>query len=297
MAGDPNKISRYAEFMKKSGHGKARKTAPWQDRLHRIIFEAETPSGKFFDVCLLWAILLSILAVVLESVSDIQDQYGERLLQIEWFFTIIFSLEYLARIICVRRPMRYIFSFFGLVDLLAILPTYLSFFITGGQSLLVIRAVRLLRIFRIFKLGRFVREAKVLMTALNRSMPKITVFLFSVLTLALIMGSIMHLVETDESGFTSIPQSMYWAIVTMTTVGYGDIVPITTLGKGFAILLMIMGYAIIAVPTGIVSVEIAQATRAQFNTINCRDCGKEGHDPDANFCQHCGGKLRDSRML
>jgi len=264
---------------------------PWRERLHEIIFEAETPAGKAFDVALLVCIVASVATVLLESVASIRAQYGTLLRALEWGFTILFTVEYVLRLICVRRPLRYALSFFGLVDLLAIVPTYLSVFVAGAQSLIVIRALRLLRIFRVLKLAHFVGEASMLRDALRASMRKITVFLGTVLTVVLIVGSLMYLVEGEASGFTSIPQSMYWAIVTLTTVGYGDIAPQTVVGKLLASVVMILGYGIIAVPTGIVTVELAHARRAPITTEACRDCGKGGHDSNADFCKFCGARL------
>lgn len=264
----------------------------WRSWLHEVIFEADTPLGKAFDVVLLWAIILSVLAVSLESVQSIREQYGSILVGVEWFFTILFTIEYLLRVICVRRPWTYIRSFYGIVDLLAILPTYLSLFIVGAQTLIVIRALRLLRVFRVFKLARYVGEAGVLMTALRASRPKIVVFLVAVFSVVLIVGSLMYLIEGGQanSGFTSIPKSIYWTIVTMTTVGFGDITPQTVPGQVLASMVMIVGYGIIAVPTGIVTAEIAVARRG-VTTQRCRNCGAEGHDPDAKHCKYCGTEL------
>jgi voltage-gated potassium channel len=210
---------------------------------------------------------------------------------VEWGFTIAFSVEYLLRLIVVSRASAYARSFFGIVDLLAIIPTYLSLILAGTQSLLVIRAIRLLRVFRVLKLSQFMGEATILLRALKASRPKVVVFLGAVLTLVLVIGAAMYMIEGERSGFSSIPRSIYWAIVTMTTVGYGDIAPITTLGQSLAAVVMIMGYAIIAVPTGIVSVELAHVTRHHTNTVSCPHCGKEGHDLDAVYCRICGGKL------
>jgi len=262
-----------------------------KERLFIIIFEADTPAGKAFDVGLLIAILLSILAVMLESVENINSNFGGVLKTTEWIFTVLFTIEYVLRIFIVEKPRRYVFSFLGLIDLLSIIPTYLSVIFTGGQSLLIIRTIRLLRVFRIFKLARYLGEANVLLIALKRSRPKIIVFLGGVLTLSVIMGTIMYLVEGTEAGFDSIPRSIYWAIVTLTTVGYGDIVPITIVGQFIATTIMIMGYGIIAVPTGIVSVELAQAQKKKFSTVACHSCSREGHDENATFCKFCGVRL------
>ena len=259
--------------------------------LHEIIFEADTPAGKAFDIALLVAIVISVIAVLLESVVEIRAQYGTQLRALEWFLTILFTIEYLLRLISIGRPLKYARSFYGIIDLLAILPTYLSFFIAGSQSLLVIRALRLLRIFRVLKLAHFVGEASMLRAAIYASTRKIIVFLAFILTLMLIVGSLMYLVEGGNSGFTSIPQSIYWAVVTMTTVGYGDIAPATVLGKILASVVMILGYGIIAVPTGIVTVELAQSRRKTVSTQSCPQCATDIHDPDANFCRICGARL------
>ncbi len=227
----------------------------WRSKLHEVVFEADTPAGKAFDIALLVLILGSILVVVLESVPAVRARHGRTFWAAEWVFTILFTVEYLLRLVSVRRPGRYVRSFFGIVDLLAVLPTYLSLLLPGAQALLVVRALRLLRVFRILKLGEFLGEAQMLAQALKASVRKIAVFLQAVLVMVLIIGSLMYLIETPESGFTSIPQSIYWAIVTLTTVGYGDIAPQTVLGKILASLVMILGYGLIAVPTGIVTVE------------------------------------------
>ncbi len=259
--------------------------------LYEVIFEAETPAGRGFDVALLVLILLSVLAVLLESVAGFRAEYGRELRWLEWGITFLFTLEYLLRLWVVRRPLAYAWSFFGVVDLLAILPTYLSVVIPGAQSFLVIRALRLLRVFRILKLVHFLGEAQVLRRALRASGRKITVFLVTVVTLVLVIGAAMYLIEGPENGFTSIPESMYWAIVTMTTVGYGDIAPQTVPGKLLASLVMIIGYGIIAVPTGIVTVEMAEASRRARRTRACPSCGEENHDRDARFCKRCGAEL------
>ena len=261
-------------------------------RLHTVIFEADTPGGKAFDVALLVAILVSVVAVCLESVPSIRAEHGALLRDIEWGLTFAFTLEYILRLACVKRPLRYAFSFYGIVDLLAILPSYVSLGFKGSHSLAVIRALRLLRIFRVFKLGHFVNEAEVLMRAMVSARRKILVFLGAVLTFVFILGTLMYLVEGDEGGFTSIPESVYWAIVTMTTVGYGDIAPVTVLGKFIASIVMLSGYAIIAVPTGIVGVELARAAQhGPLSTQACPSCGGEDHDMDAAYCKHCGSPL------
>lgn len=262
-----------------------------RERLYEIIFEAETAAGKAFDLALLLAIVLSIGAVLLDSVPEINARYAGLLHTAEWAFTLLFTLEYTLRLYSVRNPIAYAVSFYGIVDLLAILPTYLSLILTGGQSLIVIRALRLLRAFRILKLVQFVGEATQLRRALMASSRKILVFLGAVLTLVLIIGAMMYLIEGGAHGFDSIPQAVYWAIVTLTTVGYGDVVPHTSVGKLLASLVMVLGYGIIAVPTGIVTVELTNASRMSVNTRACPSCGRGGHDLDANFCKYCGGEL------
>ena len=262
-----------------------------RSQLHEIIFEADTPAGKAFDVALLVCILISVVAVLLESVASMRDEFGSWLRAVEWVLTALFTLEYFLRLYSVHRPGRYATSFFGLVDLLAAIPTYLSLLAPGAQSLLLIRALRLLRVFRVLKLVRYSREAKALMAGMRASRPKITVFLGAQMTIVLIVGALMYLIESTEAGFTSIPQSVYWAIVTMTTVGYGDIAPVTVLGQSLAGMLMILGYSIIAVPAGIVSVELARTRNMPFSTQACPSCSAEGHDADAVHCKYCGAKL------
>jgi voltage-gated potassium channel len=262
-----------------------------RERLHEIIFEADTPGGKAFDIALLVAIVISVVAVLLESVKEIRAAYGAELLVIEWLFTLLFTVEYILRLSCVQRPLVYAKSFFGVVDLLAILPTYLSLIFVGTQSLIVIRTLRLLRVFRVLKLVRFVGEAALLQAAVRASARKIFIFVGTVVAFMVIVGTLMYLIEGEENGFSSIPLSIYWAVVTMTTVGYGDIAPQTVLGKFLASAVMILGYGIIAVPTGIVTVELAGATRRGVSTQACPACGAEGHDPDAKFCKHCGAAL------
>lgn len=262
-----------------------------KEKLYRIIFEAHTKAGKAFDVLLLIIILLSVLTVALETVDSYREAYGELFLKAEIVFTILFTIEYILRIYSTPKPLKYIFSFFGLVDLLAILPTYLAFFFTGAHALLIIRILRLLRVARIFKLTRFIVEGEVLTKALRASATKIMVFIGAVLTIVVIVGAVMFLVEGPENGFTSIPISIYWTIVTLTTVGYGDIVPLTALGKFIANFVMIMGYGIIAVPTGIVSVELARSDQAAQTHRVCPNCHTEGHRMDADYCYNCGYKL------
>ncbi len=264
-------------------------------QLFEVVFGTDTPAGKLFDIVLLWAIVLSVLSVMLESVKEVKAEYETIFFFLEWSFTILFTIEYLLRLIITTQPKKYALSFFGIIDLLATLPTYLTLFVAGGSYLVVIRSIRLLRIFRILKLGRYLKEASVLSNALAASRHKILVFLGAVTTLVMIMGTVMYMIEGGESGFTSIPRSIYWAIVTVTTVGYGDIAPQTVLGQAVASMLMLMGYAIIAVPTGIVTTEIAQAERDQKKSKKksrtCVACGKAGHDADAIFCKNCSAKL------
>ena len=259
-------------------------------RMHEIIFEADTVAGKIFDVGLLLMIVVSILAVMLETVQTVEVEYGGGLRRLEWIVTIAFTIEYLLRLYCVDRPLSYARSFFGIVDLLSILPTYLSLFLPVAPQLLVIRVLRLLRVFRVLKLAQFVSESRVLIVALKASRQKIIVFLGGVLSLTVIMGTLMYLVEGGVEGtrFTSIPKSVYWCIVTLTTVGYGDISPVTPIGQMVAACVMIMGFGIIAVPTGIVSVEIAQAVRMTVSTQTCPSCSLEGHEHDADYCKFCG---------
>jgi voltage-gated potassium channel len=264
----------------------------WRFKMNEVIFEADTPAGKWFDIILIISILLSVISVMLDSVASIRNIYGWWFYRIEWFFTILFTVEYFLRLISVGRPLAYATSFYGIVDLLAIIPTYLSLILPGSQYLLVIRILRILRIFRVLKLVQYISEARLLRQALRDSRRKITVFLFTVLTMVVIFGSLMYLIEGPVNGFTSIPRGIYWAIVTLTTVGYGDISPQTGLGQFLAALIMILGYSIIAVPTGIVTVAFAKAeSKTQFNTQACPRCSAEGHDPDAKYCKYCGARL------
>lgn len=263
-----------------------------KERIREIIFEADTLSGKAFDLGLLLAIILSVLAVMLESVKAIELEYGDYLTMVEWVFTIVFTVEYILRIYITGKPLKYIFSFFGMVDLLSLIPTYLSIVFVGSHSLLIIRSIRLLRIFRILKLARFIGEAESLVNALKASRSKIIIFVFAVLCITMVMGTAMYMIEGGENGFTSIPRSIYWAIVTLTTVGYGDIAPQTVLGQALASVIMIFGYGIIAVPTGIVGAEIAYNKKeGEITTQTCPECSHEGHDSDARHCKFCGGKL------
>lgn len=264
-----------------------------KERLWRIVFEAETPLGKAFDVILLWAIVLSVLAVTLESVDSIQVTHGEILKTAEWVFTILFTAEYLMRIMLVRRPLRYITSFYGIVDLLSCLPTYLAIFLSGAHSLMVIRILRLLRMFRVLKMVSHVRGGETIMRGLMESRAKIFVFFFTVFLFSILAGTLMYLVESSEEGthFTNIPISIYYAIVSITTVGYGDMVAITTLGKMLTAIFVLTGYAIIAVPTGIVTSELLKKHLGDPSSDACPGCGVHGHLADAKFCRKCGDKM------
>jgi voltage-gated potassium channel len=260
-------------------------------KLHEIIFEADTRAGRLFDVALIWSILISVLAVMLDSVRSIGLAHGDFLIAVEWFFTIMFTIEYCLRLSCIGRPLRYATSFFGIVDLLAIVPTYLSVLLPGSQFLLVIRILRVIRIFRVLKLVRFTHEANTMARAMRASSRKILVFFSTVLALVVIFGAVMYLIEGEGNGFTSIPRSVYWAIVTMTTVGYGDISPKTAFGQAIASIVMILGFAIIAVPTGIVASEMTRAERLNVSTQSCPQCASEGHDAGAKYCKDCGAQL------
>ncbi|HSO85469.1 MAG TPA: ion transporter [Draconibacterium sp.] len=262
-----------------------------KDRLYEIIFEADTRAGKIFDLVLLFVILISVVLVMLESIHSVNVKYRNILIILEWIITVLFTMEYLLRILIVKRPFRYIFSFYGIIDFLSVIPTYLSLLIIGSQSLIVIRILRLLRVFRILKLTRYTSAGRFLAKSMWASREKISVFIFFVLMIVVIMGTIMYLVEGETNGFTSIPQSIYWAIVTLTTVGYGDISPQTPVGQFIASLVMIMGYAIIAVPTGIVTAEMIKST-VQKNTQICPKCLFDKHDDDAEFCKKCGTNIQ-----
>lgn len=264
----------------------------WRQHLHEVIFEADTAGGKAFDLTLIVCIALSIIVVMLDSIQELHDQHGSLLYVAEWVFTLLFTAEYLLRLLSVGRPLRYALSFYGIVDFLSIVPTYLSIFVPGTQYLLVIRSLRVLRIFRIFKLSQYVGEARQLTRALHSSRRKIMIFYFTVIHIVVIVGAMMYLIEGRENGFTSIPRSIYWAIVTITTVGYGDIAPQTNVGQAVAAFLMITGYAILAVPTGIVTAEWAMQNRQRIiSTQSCPQCSSEGHDADAKFCKHCGANM------
>ena len=258
-------------------------------RLYTIVFGTDTPAGKLFDVVLLIAILLSIVVVMLESIVELREKFSETFLVLEWSLTALFSIEYMLRIFITRKPKTYVFSFLGLIDLIALLPTYISIFVSGGSYLVVIRAIRLLRVFRILKLTRYLEEARTLGKALQGAQRKILVFMGAVSTLVVITGTLMYLIEGGENGFTSIPRSIYWAVVTVTTVGYGDIAPQTILGQTFATVLMLTGYAIIAVPTGIMTSEIGKIEK-QKSKRTCSRCS-ESTTYEANYCWKCGERL------
>ncbi|MCR5887621.1 ion transporter [Hymenobacter sp. J193] len=269
-------------------------SASWKRKAYSVIFESDTRAGRAFDILLLVAICFSVLAVMLESVRSIDARYGPILRAVEWFMTGLFIIEYLLRLLVVRRPLAYALSWLGIIDFLAIVPTLASLLSVGSRNLIVIRTLRLLRVFRIFKLGQFVGEGEFILTALKASRHKILVFLTAVLTLVVVIGTLMYVVEGGKNGFTSIPKSIYWAIVTLTTVGYGDISPVTVLGQTLASVLMILGYAIIAVPTGIVSAQMASPGRPAapaFKQVICHVCQATEHRPEAEYCWHCGEKL------
>lgn len=262
-----------------------------KNKLYHIIFEAETPEGKAYDVILILSILLSSLLIMLESVESFQRDYGTLLYRLEWFFVLLFTLEYLLRLYIVKRRRHYAFSFFGLVDLFSILPAYVSLLLPAARFLMVIRVFRLLRLFRVFKMVRYVEESGTLIRALRASRPKIIVFLFTILFIVIIAGALMYIVEGPQNGFSNIPESMYWAIVTVSTVGYGDISPQTPAGKLISSLLMIVAYGIIAVPTGIITSEISTASRRPVKMATCPHCFSEDHAADAVYCNKCGGRL------
>jgi len=264
----------------------------WKQKLYEIIFGAETRAGRIFDVLLILSIIISVIVVLFDSIHSFNLEYGNFFYGLEWFFTILFTIEYILRLLCVGRPVRYAVSFFGIIDLLAIIPTYLSLFLPGTQFLLVIRFLRVIRIFRILKLAQYIYEANLFLQALKSSSRKIIVFLLSIMILVSIFGSFIYLLEGEENGFTSIPRSIYWAIVTMTTVGYGDIAPKTNMGQAFSAFVMIIGFCIIAVPTGIITAEITHSVKNQKSSRrSCPECGAGNHDVDAYFCKHCGKNL------
>ena len=267
----------------------------WRSKIFKIIYHADTPTGKWFDIMLIVFILLSVLTIILDSVEKLHVDYGELFYVLEWFFTIVFTLEYILRLICIRKPIKYVFSFFGIVDVLSILPTYLSMFFVGAQSLLVLRILRVLRIFRILKLVHYSEQMQTLTRAVSNSRHKLLVFFFFIATVLVIFGSIMYLIEGPENGFTSIPHGIYWAVVTLTTVGYGDIAPHTVLGRGVASLIMLTGFSIIAIPTGIFASELNKENRKSRKlSRKCEACGLVGHTENANYCRKCGEHLSES---
>jgi len=266
----------------------------WRYKIHEIIYEADTPMGKLFDIVLLILILLSVIIVMLESVKSIDEQFHDLFLIIEWVITIFFTFEYIARIITVKKPQNYIFSFYGIIDFLSTIPLYLSFILVGSNFLLTVRAMRLLRVFRILKITRYVGEGNKLKKALIESRAKISIFIFAVLIVAIVAGTLMYLIEGEESGFTNIPVSVYWCIVTLTTVGFGDITPLTPAGQFLASLIMILGYGVIAVPTGIVSAQYVRKNADDYvhvNTLSCHNCGESKHRDDSKYCHKCGQNM------
>lgn len=267
----------------------------WRFKAYDVIFHSSTPAGRLFDVILLILIMASVIVVMLDSVPSFKLKYRDAFLSLEWIFTILFTIEYIVRIIVSHKPKIYIRSFYGIIDLLSVIPTYLSLFFTGTQYLIVIRILRMLRIFRVLKLTRYMKASHVLVVSLRQSRFKIIVFFEVLITTVVIMGSLMYLIEGPENGFTSIPTSIYWAIITLTTVGFGDITPITALGQFFASLIMILGYSIIAVPTGIISAEIVKAGHdSTMKKRKCHDCATLSHDDDALFCKYCGKQIEEN---
>lgn len=262
-----------------------------KDKIHQIIYEADTPAGKWFDIILILTIILSIILVMLESVESFDIKYHKVLNIAEWVITILFTIEYILRVVTIKKPSSYIFSFYGIIDLLATIPKYISLIFVGTHALVALRALRLLRVFRILKLARYLGASQTITTALKASRIKIAVFLLTVLVLTIILGTIMYLIEGPVNGFTSIPYSMYWAIVTLTTVGYGDISPHTPLGQFIASIVMILGYGIIAVPTGIVTSEMTKADTVLKNTLHCSSCGSDKHLDNSKYCNNCGEKF------
>ena len=267
-----------------------------REKIYQVIFGTDTPAGQRFDILLITMILLSVLAVIFGSISSIHDQYGVLIFRLEWIFTGLFSIEYLLRIYSSPKRLSYIFSFYGLVDLLSIVPTYLALFIPGASYWLILRLLRVLRVFRVLKLVRYLSEANILLRSMYASRRKVFVFFTVVLVLSVIFGSLMFFVEGPEHGFTSIPRSIYWTIVTITTVGYGDITPQTAMGQVIATLAMLTGYSIIAIPTGIFTAEIAREIHSETSNRRCNVCERTGHHPEAEYCYHCGVTLPDSAI-
>ncbi len=265
---------------------------PWQLKVQEVIYGTDTRTGRVFDIVLLIVILLSIVVVMLESIRMLNAEYSYTFWSIEWGVTILFTIEYFLRVVSLKKPLTYVFSFMGVVDLFSLLPTYVGIFVEGTEALMVIRSVRFLRIFRILKLSRYMLGADILGEALSNSRHKIIVFLISILTIVIIMGGLMFVIEPDEAGFTSIPRSIYWAIITITTVGYGDIAPITPLGQALASFIMLFGYAIIAVPTGIVSSEMTAIKKDNIKPFECPNCGEKGHEREAKYCKNCGESFK-----
>ncbi|MCH9699089.1 MAG: ion transporter [Gammaproteobacteria bacterium] len=263
----------------------------FKQQLYTIIYDSHTKAGRWFDIVLIIAILASVVVVMVDSIEAINQDYGQLLFVLEWVFTIIFSIEYGLRIYCNRYPLQYVFSFFGIIDLLAILPAYLLVFVSGAKYMMMIRLLRILRVFRILKLSHYVTQANLLLVAISASKSKILVFLCFMLTITSLFGALMYMLEGPEHGFTSIPKSIYWAIVTVTTVGYGDISPQTALGQALSSLMMLTGYAIIAVPTGIFTAELSKTMKDHLSHSACPSCQKSGHSVDANYCYHCGARL------
>lgn len=265
--------------------------ASWRTALWRIIYKSDTFAGRSFDAVLLFLILVGVLTAIIESVESIDSRYNNFLRAVEWSVTVLFTVEYIARIISVRRPKEYILSLYGFIDFISIFPTYIAFIFGGHQFFLVLRMLRLLRVFRVFKAIRYIKEAQILALAIEESIPKVVIFLETVTGIVVILGTLVYLVEGPENGFTSIPQSMYWAIGTLSTVGYGDIIPHTPLGKFLASLVMLIGYGLVAVPTGIVSAEFVNNVRSRNLKYTCGSCGKNSNDKDANYCKFCGAQL------
>lgn len=266
-------------------------TSSTQQKLHEIILESETPAGQLFDIALIVSIVLSIAVVMLESVASIRKDYSTILFLADWFFTIGFTVEYALRVYSSSKRISYATSFFGTIDLLSFVPGYLGLMVPGSQYLVAIRALRVLRIFRVLKLTHYLKEAEILFTAFKSSRRKIFVFIFTVMTLVVFIGAVIYIIEGEENGFTSIPQSIYWAVVTLTTVGYGDISPQTSMGQAFSMIIMLLGYGIIAIPTGVFTVEMANEMGKATSNRVCQNCYKEGHDSNAYYCKACGQAL------
>ena len=265
--------------------------ATWKHQIHEIIYEADTKGGKIFDVILLIAIITSVILVMLESVSSIDTKYHDFLNISEWIITILFTIEYILRLISINKPLKYVFSFYGIIDLLSTIPKYLSFVLVGSHHLVALRALRLLRVFRILKLARYVGASNKLLVALRASKAKIAVFILFIVIICIILGTVMYMIEGEKNGFTSIPRSVYWAIVTLTTVGFGDIAPQTPIGQLIATIIMILGYGIIAIPTGIVSSQMTKIDNINTNTQSCSNCLADKHKDNAGFCYNCGNKI------